>query len=297
EDLTGNGYDGIVTNMSDSDWITSGAAIGDDSVYDYSGSTASDYSVSIAHAGGDQFTATGDSGSYTGIHVYLVNESPNTISIPNGYTSMDTDHYYGIFPVGISTTYSITYNYNGNSYANDDTDLQIAYRTNNAGRWTGFASTQYTSTTTLTKTGIAAFSGISATEFTLGKNEAPVIDTEVEIVSFGLSVRHSFALKDDGTVWAVGENNYGKLGDGTTTNQSNPIQIFGLGNVARIEAGENHSIVIKDDGTVWTWGQNTYCELGDGTTTSRTTPVQVLNLNNITMVTSRAHHNIALKND
>ncbi|KPA09145.1 hypothetical protein MHK_010652, partial [Candidatus Magnetomorum sp. HK-1] len=103
-DLTGNGHDGALMNMENTDWITSGAAIGDDSANDYAGSVSTDYSVSIAHADGDRFTATGDSGTYTGIHVYLVNESPNTITIPNGYTSMDTDHYYGVFPVGITPT-------------------------------------------------------------------------------------------------------------------------------------------------------------------------------------------------
>ncbi|MBF0452788.1 MAG: tandem-95 repeat protein, partial [Candidatus Magnetomorum sp.] len=174
-DLTGNGNDGTLTNMSDASWITSSAALGDDSAYDYAGSIVSDFSVSIAHSDGDQFTATGDGGTYTGIHVYLVNESPNSTAAPQCYTSMDTDHYYGVFPVGISPTYSIAYNYSGNTYASDDSNLQVAYRTNNAGSWTGFVSTQYTSTTTLVKTGIAAFSGISATEFTLGKNEPPIM--------------------------------------------------------------------------------------------------------------------------
>ncbi|MBF0453086.1 MAG: tandem-95 repeat protein, partial [Candidatus Magnetomorum sp.] len=72
-------------------------------------------------------------------------------------------------------TYSIAYNYSGNTYASDDANLQIAYRTNNEGTWAAITSTQYTSTTTVVKTGISAFSGISATEFILGKNEAPVI--------------------------------------------------------------------------------------------------------------------------
>ncbi|KPA15483.1 hypothetical protein MHK_004310, partial [Candidatus Magnetomorum sp. HK-1] len=64
-DLTGNGYDGIVNNMTDSDWITSGAALGDNSTYDYMGSVASDFSVTLSHSDGDAFTAFGDSGTYT----------------------------------------------------------------------------------------------------------------------------------------------------------------------------------------------------------------------------------------
>ncbi|KPA10281.1 hypothetical protein MHK_009516, partial [Candidatus Magnetomorum sp. HK-1] len=174
-DLSENSIHGTLNNMDNADWVLSGAALGDDSAFDYTGTTASDFAASLSSSDGDRFTATGDGGTYTGIHVYLVNESPNTTTIPDGYTSMDTDHYYGVFPVGIIPTYSIAYNYTGNSYAADDSDLQIAYRSNNAGTWTSFASTQYSTTTTLVKTGIAAFSGISATEFILGKNEPPML--------------------------------------------------------------------------------------------------------------------------
>jgi alpha-tubulin suppressor-like RCC1 family protein len=176
-DLTGNGHDGSLTDMDNSDWITSAASLGDDSAYDYAGSVVSDFSATIAHADGDRFTATGDGGTYNGIHVYLVNESPNTTTIPVGYRSMDTDHYYGVYPVGIAPTYSIAYNYSGNTFASNDSDLQIAYRTNNAGAWTGFVTTQNTSAMMIVKTGLSAFSGISATEFILGKNAAPIISS------------------------------------------------------------------------------------------------------------------------
>ncbi|ETR67112.1 MAG: hypothetical protein OMM_11941, partial [Candidatus Magnetoglobus multicellularis str. Araruama] len=172
-DLSGYGNNGTLTNMDISDWTTSGAALGDNSTNDYNGTVAADFSISIAHADGDQFTATGDGGTYTGIHVYIVNESPNTTTPPDAYTSIDTDHYYGVFPVGVTPTYSIAYDYSGNTYASDDSNLQIAYRTSNSGEWTGMVSTQYTSTTMLVKTGISAFSGISATEFILGMNEPP----------------------------------------------------------------------------------------------------------------------------
>jgi alpha-tubulin suppressor-like RCC1 family protein/uncharacterized protein YpmS len=172
-DLAGGDYHGTLYNMDNSNWVTSGAALGDDSAYDYVGSVFSDFSASIAHADSDQFTATGDGGTYTGIHVYLINESPNSITIPDGYTSMDTDHYYGVFPVGITPTYSIAYNYSGNTYAIDDSNLQLAYRSNNAGIWTGVVSTQNISTNTVTKDSISA---ILATEFILGRNETPILN-------------------------------------------------------------------------------------------------------------------------
>ncbi|KPA13180.1 hypothetical protein MHK_006613, partial [Candidatus Magnetomorum sp. HK-1] len=92
-DLTGNGYDGILTNMTDSDWITSGAALGDNSTYDYTGSVASDFSVTLSHSDGDAFTAFGDSGTHTGLHLYLVNEAPSSYTAPAGFSTLYTDHY------------------------------------------------------------------------------------------------------------------------------------------------------------------------------------------------------------
>ncbi len=36
---------------------------------------------------------------------------------------------------------------------------------------------------------------------------------------------HTLALKDDGTLWAWGRNNYGQLGDGTIIEKLSPVQI------------------------------------------------------------------------
>lgn len=89
---------------------------------------------------------------------------------------------------------------------------------------------------------------------------------------------HSLALKSDGTVWAWGNNSYGQLGDGTTTNRTTPVQVVGLSDVVAIAAGAFHSLARKKDGTVWAWGLNDSGQLGDGTTTNRTTPVRVANI-------------------
>ena len=37
---------------------------------------------------------------------------------------------------------------------------------------------------------------------------------------------HSLALKQDGTVWAWGDNDYGQLGDGTDTDRLTPVQVL-----------------------------------------------------------------------
>jgi alpha-tubulin suppressor-like RCC1 family protein len=57
--------------------------------------------------------------------------------------------------------------------------------------------------------------------------------------------RGVWALKTDGTLWAWGSNNYGQLGDGTTTNKSSPVQIGSLATWQKIAAGASHSMGIK----------------------------------------------------
>ncbi len=108
---------------------------------------------------------------------------------------------------------------------------------------------------------------------------------------------HELALKNDGTVWAWGDNNLGQLGDGTTTNRYTPVQVLGLSGVTAIAAGYGHSLALKNDGTVWAWGYNSNGQLGDGTTTNRYTPVQVTGLSGVTAIAVGRSHSLALKND
>ena len=86
---------------------------------------------------------------------------------------------------------------------------------------------------------------------------------------------YTAAIKTDGTLWTWGHNQYGKLGDGTTTNTSSPGTTAGGGtNWKQVTCGTYHTAAIKTDGTLWTWGINiSYGALGDGTTTDRSSPV------------------------
>ncbi|WP_147447134.1 Ig-like domain-containing protein [Corallococcus sp. CA054B] len=108
---------------------------------------------------------------------------------------------------------------------------------------------------------------------------------------------HTLALKQDGTVWAWGNNGEGQLGDGTTTDRLTPVQVPGLTGVAALAAGLSHSLALKQDGTVWAWGYNAYGQLGDGTTIRRLTPVQAPGLTGITALAAGAGHTLALKQD
>jgi len=87
----------------------------------------------------------------------------------------------------------------------------------------------------------------------------------------------SFAIKNDSTVWAWGNNTSGQIGDGSSSYEIlTPVQVVGLSNIIAISAGGGHSLALKNDGTVWAWGRNEKGQLGDGTHIDRRTPIQVI---------------------
>lgn len=71
--------------------------------------------------------------------------------------------------------------------------------------------------------------------------------------------------KSDGTVWAWGRNDFGCLGQGTTSgNSTNPVQVIGLTNVTDIMIGGWGAMALTSEGTVYTWGRNDNGQLGRG---------------------------------
>jgi len=108
----------------------------------------------------------------------------------------------------------------------------------------------------------------------------------------------SFAIRNDGTVWAWGQNNYGQLGDGTTIQRTSPVQVTGLsGTVTEIASGNYHTLALKSNGTVWAWGYNVFGQLGNGITSNSSVPVPVNGLTGIVAIAAGQYHSIALKND
>ena len=93
--------------------------------------------------------------------------------------------------------------------------------------------------------------------------------------------KFTFASKTDGTLWAWGNNQPGRLGQnkqGYPGSLSSPAQIPGTnwGTTAdTLAATTNGCMVIKTNGTLWMWGENTTGVLGLNDTTSRSSPTQV----------------------
>ena len=96
----------------------------------------------------------------------------------------------------------------------------------------------------------------------------------------------SLAVGSDGNAYAWGNNSYGRLGDGTTTERHAPVRVKTPERnmypdlpadftYLQVSAGTSHSLAVGSDGNVYAWGYNGNGRLGDGTTTERHAPVRV----------------------
>jgi hypothetical protein len=80
-----------------------------------------------------------------------------------------------------------------------------------------------------------------------------------------------------------GDNSFGQLGNGTTTNNATPIVVAGGLNFRTVSAGGRHTCGLTSSlpssptagGAAYCWGDNSSGQLGNGTTTSSSVPFNV----------------------
>jgi alpha-tubulin suppressor-like RCC1 family protein len=125
--------------------------------------------------------------------------------------------------------------------------------------------------------------------------------TVVAISAGGL---HNLVLCADGAVAAWGYNNYGQLGNNSTTQSAVPVLVDRTGvlagrTIVAITAGMSHSLALCADGAVAAWGYNFAGQLGNNNTSNQLTPVLVnqsgaLLGKRVVAISAGDSHNLAL---
>jgi RCC1 and BTB domain-containing protein len=114
-----------------------------------------------------------------------------------------------------------------------------------------------------------------------------------KIVSFACGGGHSLVLTDVGHVYSWGNNTWGQLGRGNTTNQKTPQKIL-LNNdeiIKSICCGYAHSLLLTTKGDIYAFGWNRFGQIGIGDNNKQLNPVKITVSQKFNEIISSQLHN------
>lgn len=123
---------------------------------------------------------------------------------------------------------------------------------------------------------------------------APVSGGHEFMMLSASTTAHTCGITTAGETWCWGENNYGRLGDGSEFNRSTPVLVSGNLQFASIAAGGAHTCALTADGTAYCWGLNLRGQVGDGTNINRLVPTAVATALKFTKIYAGLSHTCGL---
>ncbi|MGI4873883.1 MAG: RCC1 domain-containing protein [Janthinobacterium lividum] len=112
-------------------------------------------------------------------------------------------------------------------------------------------------------------------------------------------------IREDGTLWAWGDNRLGQVGIHRTTLEYDYVTCPALVDAGHdwyaVAAGEQHCLALRRDGTLWAWGPNNEGALGTGPDIAllvgASAPVQVGTATDWVAVAAGRYHSLARRAD
>uniref|UniRef100_A0A8C0GP25 E3 ubiquitin-protein ligase HERC2 n=1 Tax=Chelonoidis abingdonii TaxID=106734 RepID=A0A8C0GP25_CHEAB len=123
------------------------------------------------------------------------------------------------------------------------------------------------------------------------------------VVHIACGSTYSAAITAEGELYTWGRGNYGRLGHGSSEDQTIPMLVTGLKGLKVIDvacgSGDAQTLAVTENGQVWSWGDGDYGKLGRGGSDGCKTPKLIEKLQDLDVVKVRcgSQFSVALTKD
>lgn len=118
--------------------------------------------------------------------------------------------------------------------------------------------------------GLRGLGGTPEVQDQVDSNFTPVM---TGVRNIATNAHFSLVVKDDGSLWGFGQNDYGQLGTGDTKDVLAPSKI--MDGVDTVALGEWHALILMKTGDLYAIGYGAYGALGTNATTNAIVPTKV----------------------
>lgn len=129
-----------------------------------------------------------------------------------------------------------------------------------------------------------------------GRNKPTNIGNSKDWRTICAGNRHTFGIKNDGSLWAWGMYQDSLKGYGSNI-INKPTQVGTDNDWLSISAGSTHLLIIKQDGSLWAWGSNKSGQLGDGSFEDKNMPIRIGTSNEWAFITAGRGYSLGIKKD